>query len=110
MAWVAHQREGILHGHLLYDIHLVAFKPFHVTLRLAQKAPRDLPHKLESLLKKERGEAWTIAISDEIGHLTLHEKNQRASEEHRAEVLKAPLVKVLMDAFPGTTLVHIEDR
>lgn len=110
VAWIGHQREGILHAHLLYDVHLVAFSPFHLTLRLSQKAPRELPRQLETLLKKQRGEAWTIAISDEIGHLTLHEKNQKASEERQAEVLKAPLVKILMDAFPGTELIHVEDR
>jgi len=110
VAWVGHQREGLLHGHLLYDAHLVAFSPFHLTLRLSQKAPRELPRQLEALLKKKRGEAWTIAISDEIGHLTLHEKSQKASEERQAEILKAPLVKILMDAFPGTELIHVEDR
>jgi hypothetical protein len=110
VAWVGHQREGILHAHLLYDVHLVAFSPFQLTLRLSQKAPRELPRQLEALLKKQRGEAWTIAISDEIGHLTLHEKSQKASEERQAEILKAPLVKILMDAFPGTELIHVEDR
>lgn len=110
VAWVGHQREGLLHGHLLYDAHLVAFSPFHLTLRLSPKAPRELPRQLEVLLKKQRGEAWTIAISDEIGHLTLHEKSQKASEERQAGVLKAPLVKILMDAFPGTTLIHVEDK
>lgn len=110
MSWVGHQREGILHGHLLYDVHLIGFSPLNLTLRLSQKAPKDLPRQLEGLLKKKRGEAWTIAISDEIGHLTLHEKDQKASEERRAEILKEPLVTLLMDALPGTTLVHVEDR
>lgn len=110
MEWVSHQREGILHAHLLYDVHLVDYSPCAMTLRLSEKAPKDLPKRLQALLKKTRGEAWTIAISDEIGHLTLREKNQKAHEERRESILQDPLVKTLMKTFPGTTLVEIEDR
>ncbi len=88
----------------------MAFAPLSVTLRLSEKAPKDLPRQLEDLLKKKTGDAWTIAISHEIGHLTLHEKDQKALDERRGEVLEAPLVKFLMEALPGTTLIHVEDR
>ena len=108
--WVSHQREGMLHAHLLYDAHLVAFAPLALTLRLSPKAPKDLSQRLEALLKKTRDEVWTIAISDEIGHLTLYEKEQKAQEAHRESILQDPLVKTVMEAFPGTTLVEIEDK
>ncbi len=107
--WVDHQREGILHAHLLYDVHLVSFSPPHLTFRLSQKAPQNLPQQLQSLLKKKTGETWMIAISDEIGHPTLHEKVESLQEERRNTILQTPLVKMLVEAFPGTTLVQIED-
>ena len=110
MEWVGQKREGILHAHLLYDVHLVNFAPLTLTLRLSPKAPANLPQQLGALLKKERGELWTIAISDEIGHPTLHEKAQQAQEDHRQAILQNPLVKGLMEIFPGTTLVAIENR
>ena len=109
MEWVSQQREGLLHAHLLYDVHLVAFSPLALTLRLSKKAPKDLPQRLEALLKNKRGESWTIAISDEIGHPTLHEKEQKVHEERREAILQDPLVKTIMKAFPGTTLVDIEN-
>jgi hypothetical protein len=102
---VGQQREGILHGHLFYDVHLITFAPLHVTLRLGSKAPKTLPQDLERLLKKKRNEDWRIAISDEIGHPTLHEKEKQAHEEFRNSLLQAPLVKMIMEAFPGTTLL-----
>lgn len=108
--WVSQQREGLLHGNLMYDIHLVTFSPPTLTLRLTQKAPKNLPQQLQDLLKKIRGEVWTIAISEEIGHPTLYEKEQKAREEHRETILQDPLVKTVMEAFPGTTLVEIEDK
>ena len=109
VAWVGHQREGILQAHLLYDVYLVEFSPLRMTLRLSERAPKDLPRKLTVLLEKKRGESWTIAISDEIGQPTLHEARQKEIEERQSEILEAPLVKLLLEAFPGTTLVQIED-
>jgi len=109
VAWVSDMREGILHGHLLYDVHLVDFSPPILKVRLSSKAPKDLPLRLQNLLKTKRNEAWTIAISDEIGQPTLQEKEQKAQEERREAVLQEPLLKTLMEAFPGTTLMSIED-
>ncbi|MBP6951254.1 MAG: hypothetical protein KA112_01325 [Alphaproteobacteria bacterium] len=109
MEWVSHLREGILHAHLFYDVHLVDFAPPTVTLRLTQKAPKTLPHQLQDLLKNKKDEVWTIAISDEIGHPTLYEKAQQALKERRQSILQDPLVQMMMQTFPGTSLVEIED-
>ncbi len=107
--WVGHQREGIMHGYLTHDVHLVAFESFQLTLKLLPKAPQNLPQQLQELLKKQRNEEWTIAISDEIGQPTLYEKAQSAREARRQRMLETPLVKQVMDTFPGTTLAKIEE-
>ena len=104
--WVSHQREGILHGHLFFDTHLVTFAPLCLTLRLSHKAPKDLPQKLALLLKMKRNEVWTIAISDEIGQPTLYEKEKMIQEERREAILREPLVKMMVEAFPGITLIE----
>jgi len=105
---VSQEREGLLHGHLIYDVHLIAFAPGNLTLRLSGKAPKDLPQKLETLLKKNRNEDWTIAISEEIGHPTLHEKAQSVLEKRRIAILETPVIKLLIESLPGTTLINIE--
>ncbi len=102
MEWVSHQREGFLHTHLLYDVHLVAFSSCSLTLRLSDNISKNFPHQLQELLKKKRGEAWTIAISEEIGQPTLHEKKIKALEKRQHAILQDPLVKALREAFPGT--------
>lgn len=91
-------------------MHLVAFSPPTITLRLSAKAPKNLPQHLQDLLKIKKGQVWTIAISDEIGHPTLHEKGQHALEERRHTLLQAPLIKTLMEAFPGTALKEFQDN
>lgn len=100
----------MLQAHLLYDVHLIQFSPPTLTLRLSEKAPKTLPKQLQDLIKTKLGKQWTIAISDEIGQPTLHEKAQLALEDRRQKILQAPLVKVLMEAFPGTTLIQREDQ
>ena len=100
----------MLQAHLLYDVHLVEFAPPRLKLRLTERAPKNLPKQLEDLLKKLRDEVWTIAISTEIGQPSLHEKEQQALEERKQRILQAPLVKTLIETFPGTTLTHIEDN
>lgn len=100
----------MLQAHLLYDVHLVEFAPPYLKLRLTERAPKSLPKQLEDLLKKLRDEDWTIAISAEIGQPSLHEKEQQALEERRQRILQTPLVKALIETFPGTTLTHIEDN
>lgn len=82
----------------------------NLTLRLLPKAPKNLPVQLQDLLKKVKNEEWTIAISDEIGQPTLHEKEQYAREEKKKLILETPLVRQVMEKFPGTTLVRIEEN
>lgn len=110
VAWVSLEREGILHGHLFYDTHLVSFAPPCLTLRLSQKAPKNLAQQLELLLKKKKNETWTIAISDEIGHPTLHEKEETIHRDRQKAILQEPLVKMIIEAFPGTTLIDSHDK
>ena len=105
MAWISQQREGILHGHLFFDTHLVAFTPPSLRIRLSNKAPKDLPQQLERLLKKKKNETWTIAISDEIGQPTLYEKEKQIQQDRQNAILQEPLVKMIIEAFPGTTLI-----
>jgi DNA polymerase-3 subunit gamma/tau len=106
---VGHEREGNLHAHLLYDAHLVTFAPPLLELRLSQNFPKELLQHFQTLLKKKTREDWTIAISDKIGQPTLHEQAQQVQEEHQNAIKETPVVKLLLEAFPGTTLVQMKD-
>lgn len=46
-----------------------------------------------------------IAISDEIGQPSLYEKEKRIHEDRQNAILQEPLVKMIIEAFPGTTLI-----
>lgn len=77
-----------------------------LVIRLTHFTP--LP-SLHDLLQ-EHPPPKTIAISDQIRHPVLCEPDRKEAGDPRDAVLKTPLVKLLVDAFPETTLMKIEEK
>ena len=103
------QREAVLHGHLLHAVHLVRFAPNLVELRPEPDAPRDLAPRLAKLLLDATGERWTIALSREQGEPTLAEQGRAADTARRSTAADHPLVRAILDAFPGAVIDSVTD-
>ncbi len=104
IAFVAGQRQAMLHAHLLHSTHLVRFAPPVIELRPQPEAPRDLAPKLAALLTEATGTRWTIAISTAAGEQTLAEQGNAADAARRATAADHPLVRAILDAFPGARI------
>jgi DNA polymerase-3 subunit gamma/tau len=100
-------REPMLHAHLTHSVHLVRFAPPIIELRTEPSAPRDLAAKLSALLGRVTGTRWTIALSAEEGASTLAAQAEAATEVQRTEALAHPLVRAVMEAFPGARIEAI---
>jgi DNA polymerase-3 subunit gamma/tau len=109
VALVAAEREVLLHGHLLHSVHLVRFAPPVIELRPQGDAPRDLAAKLGALLLRVTGTRWTIALSREAGAATLAEQGSRADEARRGVASEHPLVRAILEAFPGARIEAVRD-
>jgi len=109
VALVAAEREVLLHGHLLHSVHLVRFAPPVIELRPQGDAPRDLAAKLGALLLRVTGTRWTIAVSREAGEATLAEQGSRADEARREVASEHPLVRAILEAFPGARIEAVRD-
>ena len=105
----AAHHEPILHGNLLHAVHLVRFAPGVIELRPQPSAPRDLAPRLAKLLLDVTGERWTIALSREPGEPTLSEQGTAADGARRASAAEHPLVRAILDAFPGATIATVTD-
>ena len=105
----AAQHEPILHGHLLHAVHLVRFAQGVIELRPQPSAPRDLAPRLAKLLLDVTGARWTIALSREQGEPTLAEQGEAADTARRAVAAEHPLVRAILDAFPGATIATVTD-
>ena len=109
VALVADRREPTLHGHLLHSAHLVRFAPPVIELRTQPEAPRDLAPRLAKLLLETTGTRWTIALSAAPGEPTLAEQGSTADLARRATAADHPLVRAILDAFPGARIEQVVD-
>jgi DNA polymerase-3 subunit gamma/tau len=108
-ALVRDQREAMLHAHLLHSTHLVRFAPPVIELRTEPDAPRDLAPKLAALLSNATGMRWTIALSTAAGEPTLAAQGNAADAARREEAADHPLIRAIMDAFPGARIDQVRD-
>jgi DNA polymerase-3 subunit gamma/tau len=108
-AFVAEQRQAMLHAHLLHSVHLVRFAPPVIELRPQPVAPRDLAPRLATLLTEATGTRWTIALSTAAGEPTLADQGNAADAARRASAADHPLVRAILDAFPGARIDSVRD-
>ncbi len=109
VALVANQREAMLHAHLVHSVHLVRFAPPVIELRPQANAPRDLASKLAALLTDVTGTRWTIALSAAEGTPTLADQGSAADAARRSAAADHPLVRAIMEAFPGARIDQVHD-
>ncbi len=104
LALASASREMLLHSHLLHSVHLVKFAPPVIELRPHADAPRTLAADLGKLLGAATGTRWTIVLSAEAGAATLATLGREAEAQRRADVADHPLVRAILDAFPGARI------
>jgi DNA polymerase III subunit gamma/tau len=104
------RREALLRSHLWSHVHLVAFEPGRIEFRAAEGAPRDLANRLGQLLGEWTGARWIVAVSQAEGEPTLAEQEARRASALRNEVAAHPLVRAVLDTFPGATIAAVRER
>jgi DNA polymerase-3 subunit gamma/tau len=109
VALAAASREALLHSHLLHSVHLVRFAPPVIELRPQPDAPRDLAARLGALLLDATGTRWTIALSAAGGETTIAEQGNAADTARRSIAAAHPLVRSILDAFPGAKIEAVRD-
>ncbi len=109
VALAAAEREPLLHAHLLHAVHLVRFAPPVIELRPEPDAPRDLASRLAGLLQRVTGERWTIALATAEGEPTLARQGEAADEARRDDASRHPLVRAILEAFPGARIDAVHD-
>jgi DNA polymerase-3 subunit gamma/tau len=103
------QREAVLRAHLYAHVHLVNFEPGRIEFRPAEGAPRDLANRLGKLLGDWTGERWVVSVSQNEGEPTLREQAAARDETLRHEAAAHPLVRAVLDTFPGARIEAVRD-
>ena len=97
------KRDARLKVELESFVHLIAFEPGRIELRLHDRAPGDLAGRLMQRLKEWTGRQWVVSVNAQgAGRDTLR-------DARTAEALAHPLVRKALEVFPGAEIVAIRD-
>ncbi|TVR98450.1 MAG: DNA polymerase III subunit gamma/tau [Rhodospirillales bacterium] len=107
VALAAQQREGLLQSQLISAVHLVAFEPGRIELRLGERAPDDLPRRLSRFLSEQTGDRWLVTVSRAEGAPTLAEQRAAVDAGRIAAATADPLVREVLAAFPGARIAAV---
>ncbi|HWC63251.1 MAG TPA: hypothetical protein VG501_06490, partial [Rhizomicrobium sp.] len=55
------------------------------------------------------GVRWTVSVTSEGGQPTLAEQKKSAKQARIESVMQAPLVRAVLDRFPGAEIVAVRD-
>ncbi|HUO94430.1 MAG TPA: DNA polymerase III subunit gamma/tau [Rhizomicrobium sp.] len=106
----ASRGASVLKVHLENDVHLVHIEPGQIEFRPGPRAPRTLAGDLAQKLKDWTGTRWVVTLAREGGAPTIAEQKR---EQHAAKiesVAQEPLVRAVLDRFPGAEIVSVHDR
>ncbi|HEY6334896.1 MAG TPA: DNA polymerase III subunit gamma/tau [Alphaproteobacteria bacterium] len=107
---VVEAREPILAAHLRNNVHLVRFEPGRLEFRPTEHALANLAPRLTTLLSEWTGRRWAISVSNEAGDQTLATQAKQQTADRLAEASNLPLVKALLQSFPGAVVENVRER
>jgi DNA polymerase-3 subunit gamma/tau len=100
----------ILERLLENDVHLVALEHGRIEFRPGPHAPRTLASDLAQRMRDWTGERWIVTLASEGGALTIAESRAAAERAKKDAVLQQPMVRAVLDAFPGAEVVAVREH
>jgi len=104
------RREAVIAAHLKANVRLVGFEPGRIEIRPTDAAPGNLTNQLGQLLGEWTGTRWIVAISQAEGAPSLAEEEALRASALRHEVAAHPLVRAVLETFPGATIAAVRER
>lgn len=98
-----------LAAQLHQEARLVQFRPGHLELNVSPGTPKDFAGNLGRILGEATGRRWTVALTAQQGQATLAEVEEQKKEARRRDVMADPMVKEVLETFPGAKLFKIGD-
>lgn len=109
-AFAAQKGAPVLKVHIENDIHLIRLEPGRIEFRPSARAPHSLAADLSQKLKDWTGMRWVVSVSCEGGAPTIAEAKRAAAQAKLDAVAQEPLVRAVLDRFPGAEIVGVHDR
>ncbi|WP_406856202.1 DNA polymerase III subunit gamma/tau [Alsobacter sp. KACC 23698] len=109
VALAAEKRDITMKLALENDVRLVRFEDGALEFAPTETASPQLGSELSKRLADWTGRRWIVALSSEPGQPTLREKIAAEERDRLTNVQAHPLVRSVLDAFPGAKIVDIRD-
>jgi DNA polymerase-3 subunit gamma/tau len=109
VAQAAATRDIQLKMALERDVRLVRFEEGSIEFALAPGASAQLAQTLMRRLQEWTGRRWMVAVSREPGAPSLKEQAEAATAASLHGVRADPLVRAVMDQFPGAEIVAVRE-
>jgi DNA polymerase-3 subunit gamma/tau len=89
------------------SLRLAKYTPGRVEFQPTNNAPKDLATRLSQKLQVWTGARWAISVVSEGGGDTIYEVKSRERDDMQGRALQHPLVKSVMELFPGAEIRDI---
>ncbi len=89
------------------DVRLVRFEEGRIEFALTPQASPQLAANLMKRLNEWTGARWMVAVSSEGGAPSLKEQADLLDKARRQEVAADPLVRKVLETFPGSQIVAV---
>lgn len=100
-------REGMLVSFVENQVRVVRFEQGHLEFSADGGADREMVQRLKGFLEDHSEMPWAVALSRDAGGATISELRAEAANQARAAAGDHPLVKAVLDAFPGAKVEEV---
>lgn len=90
-------------------VRLVKLEPGRLEFHPSDRAPATLANDLTKKLAEWTGARWIVLVSREPGQPTVYEQRLAAKAARHEKVMQEPMVRAVMDWFPGAEIVAVRD-
>ncbi|HWA91206.1 MAG TPA: DNA polymerase III subunit gamma/tau [Rhizomicrobium sp.] len=101
--------KSILKVHIESFVRPVRLEPGILVFVPAPGAPQTLANDLTQKLKDWTGQRWVVTLAREGGEPSIAERRKTAKAARLESVMQEPLVRAVLDRFPGAEIVAVRD-
>jgi DNA polymerase-3 subunit gamma/tau len=108
---LAHEkRDLVIKTALERDVRLVRFEDGQLEIALEPSARKTIVQDIQRKISEWTARRWMVVVSAEAGAQTVHQQNAAQRSELEQGVRGDPLVRAVLERFPGAEIVGVRRR